>query len=220
MNILLIGKPGSGKGTLSYALKQYDAIAHLSSGDMLREEIASGSTLGQEIASYIDQGHFAPEALVTAMIDGRMKNTQKEVLLLDGFPRNVAQLEKFLTKHVIDLVVYTECSDELITQRITGRSIHQASGRIYNDTFAPPKVAGLDDVTGEPLFRRPDDNIEALKKRLAIYEQETAPMLPYLAERNVSILTLGPDADIEKSVLQAIDLWRQDQQWTLTRGFV
>jgi len=182
---VLLGPPGSGKGTQSPRLKEHFSVCHLATGDLLRAEIGSGSELGKEIRNVIDQGKLVSDELVLRMVaDNLDKPECKNGFLLDGFPRTIGQAEKLdvmleKRKEPLESVVEFGIDDSLLVRRICGRWFHLASGRSYHEEFHPPRVPGKDDITGEVLVRRNDDNPEVLKKRLEQYHSLTSPLVEY-----------------------------------------
>jgi len=188
---VLLGPPGSGKGTQSPRLKDMYCVCHLSTGDLLRAEISSGSALGTEIKRLIDLGQLVSDELVLRMVDENLDKPEcKNGFLLDGFPRTMGQAEKLDTmletrKQPLDAVVEFAIDDSLLVSRICGRWFHLASGRSYHEEFHPPRVPGKDDITGEPLVRRNDDNPETLKKRLESYHNLTSPLVDYYRKQGL-----------------------------------
>ncbi|CAJ0941849.1 unnamed protein product, partial [Mesorhabditis belari] len=171
---ILLGPPGAGKGTQAGDLSRKYESCHLATGDMLRAEVASGSELGK---------NFKTD-------DGRREAQCAKGFILDGFPRTTVQAQKLDTllekrKTPLDTVVEFKIDDNLLVRRITGRLFHRESGRSYHVEFNPPKVAGKDDLTGEPLIKRSDDNEETLRKRLLQYHEMTSPLVGYYQKRGV-----------------------------------
>jgi len=188
---VLLGPPGSGKGTQSPRLKEAYCVCHLATGDLLRAEIGSGSVLGTEIKAVIDQGKLVSDELVLRMVADNLDKAEcKNGFLLDGFPRTIGQadeLDKMLEqrKEPLDAVVEFSIDDSLLVRRICGRWFHLSSGRSYHEEFHPPRVPGKDDITGEALVRRSDDNPETLTKRLEQYHNLTSPLVDYYSKRGL-----------------------------------
>jgi adenylate kinase len=192
LNLILLGPPGAGKGTQAKKLTDERGLVQLSTGDMLRAEVASGSALGVEAKKIMDAGQLVSDAIVIGMIDGRTNkpDTAKGVIF-DGFPRTVAQaeaLDAMLAKKgkKIDAVVELKVDDAALIERISGRFTCAKCGTGYHDKFARPKKDGICDKCGSTEFtRRADDNAETVKARLVAYNQQTAPILPYYRAKGV-----------------------------------
>ena len=181
VRIILLGLPGAGKGTQARFLMDRYQIPQISTGDMLRAEVKAGTPLGREAKKTMDSGNLVPDHVVIEMTKRRVTQPDcKNGFIVDGFPRTITQAEALGAAGIdIDFVVEIELSDDEIPRRMSGRRIHAGSGRTYHIEFNPPRVPGHDDVTGEPLIQRPDDNEETLKKRIANYHAQTKPLVNY-----------------------------------------
>ena len=191
LNIVLIGPPGSGKGTQAPRIKDDLCLCHLATGDMLRDAVAAGTETGKKAKAIMERGELVSDEIVIGLIEDSMKQPECERgLLLDGFPRTAVQAEKLDSMlngkgRKIDRALEFKVNDEILIERIEGRRVHLASGRSYHVKFNPPKVADVDDVTGEPLIQRKDDNADVLKKRMQAYHGQTAPILDYYRNKNI-----------------------------------
>jgi len=181
MRILLLGLPGAGKGTQAHFLIERYKIPQISTGDMLRAAMKENSPLGNEARSYMDRGALVPDPLVIELVKQRIKAPDcTNGFIMDGFPRTLPQAEALRQAGIdIDFVIEVEVGDGEILRRMSGRRIHPASGRSYHVEFNPPRVEGKDDVTGEPLIQRADDNEETVTKRIATYHSQTKPLVNY-----------------------------------------
>jgi len=186
MKIVLLGPPGAGKGSLAALIKDHFKIWHISTGDILREEISKVSPLAAEIKSYIEYGNLVPDTLITKIVDQKLTYglRPEEGFMLDGYPRTAAQaedLDKILKKtgSSLDLVLDLETSLNLIVKRITGRRICRKCRAVYHISNHPPKVANICDTCQGALHQRADDNEETVKTRMEIYAHTTAPILDY-----------------------------------------
>ncbi|XP_078531838.1 GTP:AMP phosphotransferase AK3, mitochondrial [Lissotriton helveticus] len=182
---VIMGPPGSGKGTVSDRILKHFGLKHLSSGDLLRTNMQRRTEFGLIAKTFIAQGQLVPDDVITRLILHELKDLDQYPWLLDGFPRTVPQAEALDKVHQIDSVIDLNVPFDTIKQRLTARWIHPASGRVYNTEFSPPKVAGIDDLTGEPLVQRDDDKPETVMKRLKAYEVLTRPVLNYYRDKGV-----------------------------------
>ncbi|KCV71885.1 adenylate kinase [Fonticula alba] len=190
---IVIGPPGSGKGTQSPRLVDRYCVCHLATGDMLRAAVSAGTEVGLQAKAVMDAGGLVSDDLVVQLIAENLDSPEcSGGFVLDGFPRTVVQAQKLdalleTRNQKLDRVVEFKIDDSLLVRRITGRLIHKASGRSYHVEFAPPKVEGLDDITGEPLMHRSDDNVDSLKHRLGEYHKQTVPVIDYYRSRGLHV---------------------------------
>ncbi|NP_001089446.1 adenylate kinase 3 L homeolog [Xenopus laevis] len=182
---VIMGPPGSGKGTVSDRIVKHFALKHLSSGDLLRTNVQHKTEIGIIAKSYIDQGQLVPDDVITRLIMQGLLKINETSWLLDGFPRTVPQAMALDKAYHINSVIDLNVPFQTIKDRLTARWIHPASGRVYNTEFNPPKVPGVDDLTGEPLIQREDDKPETVTKRLNGYEALTRPVLEYYQNKGV-----------------------------------
>ncbi len=211
MNLIFLGPPGAGKGTQAKVLEEKFGYRQISTGDILRRHVAEGTPLGVEAKGYMSRGDLVPDELILRMMDGELE--QSSDVILDGFPRNVAQataLDELLARKKRNAVaVLFDVDRDVLTDRLTGRWTHPGSGRTYHAKNNPPKVPEIDDVTGEPLVQRPDDAEETVKNRLAVYDEQTAPLIAYYDDPGDSRLArVDALAPIEKVSRQLIDFVR------------
>lgn len=192
VRMVLIGPPGAGKGTQAPNLKEKFCACHLATGDMLRAQVAAKTELGVKAKEIMDQGALVSDEIMVNMIKSELE-TNKECqkgFILDGFPRTIPQAEKLddmlkTRKTPLANAIELMIDDELLVARITGRLVHPASGRSYHKLFNPPKKEMIDDVSGEPLIQRSDDNEDALKKRLVTYHKQTEPIVDYYKKSGI-----------------------------------
>jgi len=192
LRMILVGPPGAGKGTVAPNIKDKFCVCHLATGDMLRDQIHQKTPLGLEAKKIMDQGGLVSDDIMVNMVKDQLENNKdcKNGFILDGFPRTVPQAQKLdgmleSRKEKLDHVVELQIADQLLISRITGRLIHPASGRTYHKEFSPPKKPGVDDVTGEPLIQRSDDNIETLRRRLSAFHSQTGPVIEYYKKKGL-----------------------------------
>ena len=181
MRLILLGPPGAGKGTQASYITSAYGIPQISTGDMLRGAIKAGTPLGLAAKKVMDSGNLVSDDIIVALVLERLKAADcAGGYLFDGFPRTLPQAEAMKDAGVaIDYVLEIDVPDSAIVERMGGRRVHVASGRTYHVRFNPPKVAGLDDVTGEALIQREDDREETVKNRLAVYDAQTQPLIAY-----------------------------------------
>lgn len=181
MRLILLGAPGAGKGTQAAAICEKYGIPQISTGDMLHTAVRAGNALGQRAKKYVDAGHLVPDALIIGLVKHRIAQPDcANGFLFDGFPRTIPQTEAMEETGVaMDYVVELDVQDDEIIRRLSGRRVHPTSGRTYHLQFNTPKVADQDDVTGEDLIQREDDQEKAIRTRLAIYHGQTTQLTEY-----------------------------------------
>lgn len=181
MRLILLGAPGAGKGTQAAFIREQYGIPQISTGDMLRAAVAAGTPLGLEAKKVMESGGLVSDELIINLVKDRLKQPDcQKGYLFDGFPRTIGQAEAMKDAGIaIDYVVEIDVPDEVIVSRMSGRRVHPASGRTYHVEYYPPKVEGKDDLTGEDLIIRDDDKEETVKKRLAVYHDQTEVLVDY-----------------------------------------
>ncbi|CAM9615599.1 unnamed protein product [Ectocarpus sp. 6 AP-2014] len=198
MAAVIMGAPGSGKGTISGKILRDFHFAHISTGDLLRDEIQAGSETGKTAKEFMDQGKFVPDEIIFEVLMAaveRAKSRGKHILL-DGFPRSTAQAKALKDHLPVDMVMNLDVPRQIIIDRLTDRWIHPGSGRVYAYAYRPPKEHGVDDVTGEKLVRRDDDQPEVVEERLAKYERTTRPLLDLYGEEGLLHPFSGEQSDV------------------------
>ena len=210
MRVAFLGPPGAGKGTQARDLAQEWGALHLATGDMLREAVAAGSTLGREAKSYMDKGALVPDDVIIRMMAERLGAAAGRGFILDGFPRTIAQAEALarLLKDLgqtLDTVVYFDVSEPELLRRLTGRRVCRKCGHTYHLTSNPPKRPGVCDACGGELYQRDDDTEATVRNRLEVYRRQTAPLLDYYRQRNllVTVSGEGPLATIRDAIRAA-----------------
>jgi len=181
MQIILLGAPGAGKGTQAKFISDHFNIPQISTGDMLRASVSKGTELGLKAKVLMEKGELVPDDLILDLVKDRISEKDcANGFLFDGFPRTLDQANALKEKGIkIDCVIEIMVDDDEIIQRMSGRRVHSASGRTYHIKYNPPLKENVDDETGEPLIQRPDDNEETVRKRLAIYHEQTSPLVDF-----------------------------------------
>ena len=213
MRLILLGAPGAGKGTQAQFITEKYGIPQISTGDMLRVAIKNGTPLGLKVKNVMASGGLVSDEIIIDLVKGRI--TDKDCakgFLFDGFPRTILQAEALVEAGVeLDYVLNIEVEDAEIVKRLSGRRVHEASGRVYHTVYNPPMVEGKDDETGDALVQREDDTEKTVAKRLSIYHEQTAPLVDFYqqldminAPKYVKILGVGSVDDIKNAAFQAL----------------
>ncbi|TAM85763.1 MAG: adenylate kinase [Candidimonas sp.] len=216
MRLILLGPPGAGKGTQAAFIASHFRIPKIATGDMLRAAVKAQTPLGMEARKIMETGGLVSDDIIISLVRDRLRQPDcAHGYLFDGFPRTIPQADALKkTRIAIDFVLELDVPEENIIERVSGRRTHPASGRTYHITFNPPKTPGLDDVTGEPLVQRDDDREETVKRRLAVYRQQTRPLVDYYANWAASgaanapiyrkLSGLGTVDEIKERIFQAL----------------
>ncbi|HIV98309.1 MAG TPA: adenylate kinase [Candidatus Ornithospirochaeta avicola] len=207
MNLVFLGPPGAGKGTIAKLLKEELNIAHISTGDLFRDNIKRETELGKRVKEILASGALVPDEVTIAMVDSRLKEDDaKGGYILDGFPRTVAQADALENMSSVDAVINFCLADEEILKRLSGRRVCKSTGRTYHIIYNPPKVEGIDDETGEALIQRDDDKEEAIKHRLEVYQTSTAPLIDYYTEKGliIDLDCSGKPEDITRTLVEKL----------------
>jgi adenylate kinase len=203
MKLLIMGRPGAGKGTQAVNIKEYYNIPHISTGDMFRAAIKNQTKLGLLAKSYMDKGALVPDEVTIGIVEERLlEDDCKNGFLLDGFPRTIAQaeaLDAFLNKNNVklDAVLDVNVPAEILVRRMVGRRVCKTCGATFHVEFNPSKVAGVCDNCGSPLIQRADDTEATATNRLQVYDENTAPLLEYYKKQNI-LKTVNGDQSLEK----------------------
>jgi adenylate kinase len=209
MKLILLGPPGAGKGTQAGILSKKFAIPQISTGDMLRAAVKAGTPLGVAAKKVMDAGQLVSDDIIVGLVTERLKAADcRRGYLFDGFPRTIPQAEALARAGVaLDYVLEIDVPDEEIIVRMSGRRTHPGSGRVYHEKFNPPKLAGRDDVTGEPLVQRDDDREDTVRKRLEVYRRQTRPLIAHYEKQPVKyrrISGLGTLEEVSARALAAL----------------
>lgn len=208
-NLIFVGAPGAGKGTFSAMLLENHPMAHISTGDLLRDEVKRDTELGREAAGLMKEGKLVPDEIIAGMVRARLAQPDCENgFILDGFPRTIRQaelLEEALASlgKSLDRVVYFKVDDDTILKRLTARLNCKKCGKIYNKLFMPPTVEGVCDACGDTLYQRPDDSLDTAKARLEVFYKQTSPLIDYYRDRGLLFEITELDKDKIGAVLTA-----------------
>jgi adenylate kinase len=188
MNLVFLGPPGAGKGTIAALAKERLGVPHISTGDLFRAAIKQETELGKQVKSILASGELVPDSVTVEMVRQRFENSDTDNgFILDGFPRTIAQADALAEMRKIEYVINFQIGRDEIVKRLSGRRMAKSSGKIYHIIYNPPKVEGIDDETGEPLIQREDDKEEAILNRLEVYERQTEPLISDYREKGLLI---------------------------------
>ena len=189
MRVILLGPPGAGKGTQATFICRAHGIPQISTGEMLRAAVAARTGLGRKVQAVMDAGELVDDTLIVDLVKHRIARSDcRGGFLFDGFPRTLAQAEAVVEANIrIDDVLEIDVSDDVVVERLSGRRVHEGSGRTYHVTFNPPATPGVDDDTGEPLTQRDDDKEATIRERLRVYHDETRPLTSFYRHNGPSL---------------------------------
>lgn len=200
MKLILLGAPGAGKGTQAKWISEEYGIPHISTGDILRKNVAEGTELGKEAKKYMDEGKLVPDDVVIKMMEERLREEDcKKGFILDGFPRTIYQADELSKITDIDAVLSIDVPFSKLIERITGRRSCPKCGAVYHIKYNPPEKDGICDVCGTPLIQRDDDREETVKKRLRTYEEQTEPLIDYYRKKG-KLITVEGQEDVEDTI--------------------
>lgn len=217
MRLILLGGPGAGKGTQAGFITEKYEIPQISTGDMLRTAVEAGTPLGLQAKKIMDEGGLVSDDIIIGLIKDRLQESDCiNGYLLDGFPRTIGQADAMKDSDIhVDFVVELQVNDSEIIKRMSGRRAHLASGRTYHVEYNPPQQEGIDDITAEPLVQRDDDKEETVKNRLAVYHEQTEPLIAYYrkyadsgqqqAPTYLSIAGVGSVESIREKILASLE---------------
>ena len=210
LKAIMLGAPGAGKGTYSSRLKEKLDIETIATGDIFRELMKQDSELGKKVKSYVEKGMLVPDEVVTEVLKQRLsKIPEGKGFILDGYPRTLDQAKMLETITKIDVILMLDVPDWIIIERLSTRRICRNCGTVYNVRYLKPKVEGICDKCGGPLYQRSDDNPEVIKKRLQVYQEQTKPLVEFFKEKRIPFVVSGttaldqtPEPIVEKMVAE------------------